>query len=149
VVLGVTDYLSITNYEKLLAIKNSQGLGAIELLIPNIEFRIAPPTKKGHAINLHLLVDPSQSDHIERTKSALSRLAITYQGQHFSCVPNELRNLGARYDSSLDSEKQKYSEGVNQFKIDLSVFRDWKSTRNGYPITALLQFLEATTGLQG
>ncbi len=126
VVVGATDYLSITNYEKLLAIKESGGLGNIELLIPNIEFRIAPPTKKGHAINLHLLVDPSQPDHIERTKSALSRLAITYQGQHFSCVPDELRSLGGKYDSSLVSEKEKYSEGVNQFKIDLSVFRDWR-----------------------
>jgi len=125
VVVGVTDYLSITNYEKLLGIKRSEGLGVVELLIPNIEFRITPPTRKGNAINLHLLVDPSRPDHVDQINSALSRLAIIYKGQRHSCVPAELRKLGFAYDSLLVSDKQKLSEGVNQFKIDFSEFRTW------------------------
>src|SRR5260370_41812972 len=56
-VIGVTDYLSVENYAHLVGIKNSEGLGEIELLVPNVEFRLAPQTKKGSAINLHLLVD--------------------------------------------------------------------------------------------
>jgi ABC-type lipoprotein export system ATPase subunit len=124
-VVGVTDYLSIANYTRLLGIKQSQGLGQIELLIPNIEFRIAPPTKKGSAINLHLLVDPSEKDHIERINSALSRLSIEYNKQPHSCTPSEISALGQAYDTSLVGEKQKLSEGVNQFKIDFSEFQDW------------------------
>jgi hypothetical protein len=43
-VVGVTDYLSITNYEHLLKLKGASKLGSIELLVPNIEwdyFRMA------------------------------------------------------------------------------------------------------------
>lgn len=149
IVVGVTDYLSITNYEKLLAIKQTQGLGMIELLIPNIEFRIAPPTRKGQAINLHLLIDPSRPDHVEQINSALSRLAITYQNQRYSCVSGELRKLGFACNSALVSDKQKLSEGVNQFKPDFSVFREWIGKEKWLADNSLIVVSAAEDGPSG
>jgi ABC-type lipoprotein export system ATPase subunit len=130
-VIGVTDYLSICNYERLLEIKTSEGLGAVDLLIPNIEFRLSPQTKKGHAINLHLLVDPSAPDHIDRINTALATLTISYKENQYSCTPTQLRKLGCAYDPGLTSDKQQLAEGVNQFKPDFSVFRTWLS-RQGW-----------------
>jgi hypothetical protein len=48
-VIGVTDYMSITNYSKLKAYKARGRIANIDLLIPNIEFRIAPPTDDGQS----------------------------------------------------------------------------------------------------
>ncbi len=42
VVLGVTDYMSITNYSRMRAEKAAGRLRNIDLLIPNIEFRAWP-----------------------------------------------------------------------------------------------------------
>ena len=39
-VLGVTDYFSITNYSRLKQYKDAGRIPGIDLLIPNIEFRI-------------------------------------------------------------------------------------------------------------
>jgi ABC-type lipoprotein export system ATPase subunit len=125
VVLGVTDYLSIANYEKLLQIKGNAKLGSIELLIPNIEFRVAPQTDKGHAINLHLFVDPSDSSHCQEISHALARLFVYYEKQPYSCNPNGIAKLGAAYNSALTDDDSRYREGVNQFKVDFTAFSGW------------------------
>lgn len=66
-VIGVTDYMTLDGYEKLFSEKNANGrLGTVDLLIPNIEFRMMPQTEEGKALNLHLLIDPSEIDHIDR-----------------------------------------------------------------------------------
>lgn len=85
-VVGVTDYLSIANYEHLIGHKKDAKLGSIELLIPNIEFRVTPQTDKGHAVNLHLLIDPTESAHCDEINHALARLSIEYQRQPYSCT---------------------------------------------------------------
>jgi predicted metal-dependent phosphoesterase TrpH len=77
-VVGVTDYLSIANYEHLIALKGGDKLGSIDLLIPNIEFRVTPQTDRGHAVNLHLLIDPTDSTHCQEINDALARLSIEY-----------------------------------------------------------------------
>jgi hypothetical protein len=50
--LGVTDYMSVANYSKLKSFKSSGRIPDVELLIPNIEFRMAPPTDKATAVNI-------------------------------------------------------------------------------------------------
>jgi hypothetical protein len=45
-VMGITDYMTITNYQKLREFKAYGRLPNIVLLIPNIEFRIAPRPKR-------------------------------------------------------------------------------------------------------
>jgi energy-coupling factor transporter ATP-binding protein EcfA2 len=124
-VVGVTDYLSISNYKRLLAEKGKSPLGSIELLIPNVEFRLSPQTAKGHAINLHLLIDPTSPTHVEEIELSLRRLNIKYQGQPYSCTREDLIRLGAAFDSTLQSEEQKLEAGTNQFKVEFPSFREW------------------------
>jgi hypothetical protein len=54
VAMGVTDYTSITNYSKLRQHKANGRIKNAALLLPNIEFRIAPPSDKATALNIHL-----------------------------------------------------------------------------------------------
>jgi len=125
VVAGVTDYLSIGNYRKLYAHQETHRLGSIVMLIPNIEFRIGPMTVRGHATNIHLLVDPTHADHCDRIDEALSRLSIVYEAQPYSCTETGLIKLGKAYDKNLSKDSSKYREGVNQFKVDPTVFNKW------------------------
>lgn len=83
--------MTLDGYERLFAEKNANGrLGTVDLLIPNIEFRMMPPTSDGKALNLHLLVDPSEDDHINKIKRALRNLKFSYDGQQYGCCREEL-----------------------------------------------------------
>ena len=124
-VVGVTDYLSIANYKRLLAEKSKSSLGSIELLIPNVEFRLSPQTAKGSAINLHLLIDPTEPSHIDEIELSLSRLNIKYKEQPYSCTREDLIRLGAAFDSALQTDNQKLEAGTNQFKVEFPSFREW------------------------
>ncbi len=123
-VVGVTDYVSIANYEQLIRHKKDAKLGSIDLLIPNIEFRVTPQTDRGHAVNLHLLTDPTDPAHCDEINHALARLSIEYQRQPYSCTRAGITKLGAAYNHDLADDDARYREGVNQFKVDFAVF--WK-----------------------
>src|SRR5262249_40769182 len=77
VVIGVTDYMTTSNYSRL---KQFQEAGRIPhvRLVPNIEFRLAPPSEKATAVNLHILVSPEDSQHEEKISNALARLDWHY-----------------------------------------------------------------------
>jgi len=124
-VVGITDYLSIANYELLIRQKKDAKFGSIDLLIPNIEFRVTPQTDRGHAVNLHLLIDPSGTEHCDEINRALARLSIEYQRQPYSCTRAEITKLGAAYNAKLTDDDARYREGINQFKVDFAVFWNW------------------------
>jgi energy-coupling factor transporter ATP-binding protein EcfA2 len=124
-VVGVTDYVSIANYEQLIRHKKDAKLGSIDLLIPNIEFRVTPQTDRGHAVNLHLLTDPTDPAHCDEINHALARLSIEYQRQPYSCTRAGITKLGAAYNHDLADDDARYREGVNQFKVDFAVFWKW------------------------
>jgi predicted metal-dependent phosphoesterase TrpH len=83
-VVGVTDYVSIAKYEQFIRHEKDAKLGSSDLLIPNIEFRVTPQTERGHAVNLHLLIDPTEPTHCDEINHALARLSIEYQRQPYS-----------------------------------------------------------------
>lgn len=124
-VVGVTDYLSIDNYKRMRLEHEKSALGGIKLLIPNIEFRITPQTAKGHAINLHLLVDPTEQDHVQRLESALNRLSFQYNDQPYSCTRTELAKLGKDFNPTHTTEDAQYSAGVGLYKIEFPAFCKW------------------------
>jgi energy-coupling factor transporter ATP-binding protein EcfA2 len=150
-VMGVTDYMSISNYEKLVAEQSLAPLGSIVTLIPNIEFRVAPQTAKGHAINLHLLIDPTSPAHIVEIHAALARLSIRYQAVPYSCTRSDLIRLGAAFDHALTDEIAKLEAGTNQFKIDFSAFASWYSAEgwlNKHSLVAVAAGNDGPSGLK-
>jgi hypothetical protein len=117
--------MSIENYSKLKGIKNGSRIGNIDLLIPNIEFRIAPPTDKATAINIHLLVSPDDPQHEREILNALARLDWEYNRGRYSCLPDQLRALGRAFDPGIKDDVAALKAGVTQFKVDFTRFREW------------------------
>lgn len=124
-VIGVTDYLSIKGYSTLRKYKEAGRLKNIDLLIPNIEFRFAPPSDKGTAVNIHLLVSPDDPEHEKRILEALLRLSWKYKDGTYSCVPDQLAAFGKAFDPSIVADNAALSKGVEQFKVDFTAFRAW------------------------
>jgi ABC-type lipoprotein export system ATPase subunit len=125
--IGITDYASIEGFKKLYIEKNENNrLQNLHLIIPNIEFRISPFTKAGAAINIHILVDVSDSNHIDNIEDALSRFTFTFNEQKYPCNQIGLTNLGKVYkqDSAITDEVA-YREGILQFKPSFDSFKDW------------------------
>jgi ABC-type cobalamin/Fe3+-siderophores transport system ATPase subunit/predicted nucleic acid-binding Zn-ribbon protein len=125
-VIGITDYYSISGYEKVLAYRQDGRLGNIETVIPNIEFRITPNTGKHKGINIHLLINPEDPNHVDEIKVALSRLNIDYLGQNYACTENQLRSYGrALAPQTENSRVASLKEGINNFKPSYDTFKKW------------------------
>ncbi len=148
-VMGVTDYMSITNYSKLKAYKEQGRIGNIELLIPNIEFRIAPPSDKATAVNIHLLVSPHDPAHETEILNALGRLCWRYSKRTYSCLPDQLTALGRAFDSAIADDRAALATGVNQFKVDFTAFRDWFKKEPWLEQNTLIAVAAGDDGLSG
>lgn len=148
-VIGITDYLSITNYSRLKQDKATGRLQDVDLLIPNVEFRLAPPTDKATAINIHLLVDPSDPDHERQINNALARLTWEYNGNRYSCIPDQLIALGRAFNPGLTDNGAALAEGVNQFKVDFSALRRWYEEERWLHRNSLVVVSAGADGLSG
>jgi len=149
-VIGVTDYLSLDGYEKLFLEKIKNGrLGTVDLLIPNIEFRMMPQTKDGKALNLHLLIDPSATDHIDKIKRALRNLKFSYDGQPYGCCKEELIAFGRAQNSQLPSDEAAYAFGICQFKPDRTAIKQWLDDEKWLRKNSLIGIANGKDGISG
>lgn len=148
-VLGVTDYLSIANYSTLRHFRAKGRIPQIDLLIPNIEFRMAPPSDKATAVNIHLLVSPDDPNHEQEILNALSRLTWRYDSRNYSCLPEQLIALGRTFDPSSADDKAALRIGVTQFKIDFSELRKWYDNEPWLQKNSLIAVAAGDDGLSG
>jgi hypothetical protein len=148
-VMGITDYMTITNYQKLREFKAYGRIPNIELLIPNIEFRIAPPTDRATAVNIHLLICPDDPNHEQETLNALGRLHWRYGKGNYSCVPDQLEALGRAFDPGIRDGGAGLRAGVTQFKVDFSRFREWYDGEQWLRQNSLVAVDAGETGLSG
>ncbi len=148
-VIGVTDYLCLSNYSTLKQHKIAGRLPNVELLIPNIEFRLAPPTDKATAVNIHLLICPDDPEHELRINEALARLSWTYNKLKYSCTPDQLRALGRAFDKAIVHDGAALSMGALQFKIDFTAFREWFESEHWLRQNALVAVSAGADGLSG
>lgn len=125
-VLGITDYLNIRTYKTILEYQKKGRLPKIELILPNIEFRLTIATKGGKGINIHLLVSPHDPDHVVRIEEALGQLTLDRSGDRIPCTEEGLRRMGIRMRPELGSHPEAaFREGVEQFKIGFDRFQEW------------------------
>ncbi|MDA3889834.1 MAG: hypothetical protein PF443_13795 [Allgaiera sp.] len=149
-VIGVTDYMTLDGYEKLFTEKSANGrLGTVDLLIPNIEFRMMPQTDDGKALNLHLLIDPSDPDHIQNIKRALRNLKFSYDGQPYGCYREELIAFGQAQDPQLTSEEAAYTFGIRQFKPDRTDIKQWLDGEKWLRNNSLIGIANGKDGISG
>ena len=149
-VIGVTDYMTIEGYEKLLIEHRSKNrLETVDLLVPNIEFRIMPRTDDGKALNLHLLVDPTEPDHVERIKRALRNLKFEYAGEKYGCCREELIEFGKAQNSSITDDESAYKFGIDQFKPDRTVIQNWIGKEKWLRMNSLVGIANGKDGISG
>jgi hypothetical protein len=124
--IGITDYATIDGYKKVYREKIDNGsLSNFDLIIPNIEFRILPYTKQGSGINIHILINVQDPDHIAKIEDALSRLTFEYNSVPYPCATNGFINLGKTQVGNDADKKAAFKEGINQFKPDFQTFKKW------------------------
>ena len=123
-VLGVTDYGSISTYERLFVSKSEGRLPDVEFLFPNIELRLLVGTGTDTAVNLHLLVCPDDADHVEQTKRFLLALTFERKGEKYRCEPGDLMRLGRAHKGQIEDDNVALEEGTNQFKVEFQAVRE-------------------------
>ncbi len=147
-VLGITDYCSIRTYKAVLEEKDRDRLPDVHLLLPNIEFRVTPETKRGKGINIHILVSPKEADHVDRIEEALGHLKFPHDDD-ISCSYSGLLRLGKHHDSSQTDERGQYRTGVEQFKPSFDTFKTWYNSQSWLRSNSLVGVSTGEDGLSG
>lgn len=155
-VIGVTDYMSIDGYERLYAARYSEEkprLQSVSLLLPNIELRAMPATKDGKALNIHILIDPSDPDHIQKIKRALRNLKVEYtstEGRHtYGCTREDLIEFARAQNSALHDDAQAYKYGIEQFKPSYDQILAWIRDEGWLNSNSIIGIANGKDGVSG
>lgn len=122
--IGVTDYYSMATYEKVRAAKDAGRLPNCNLIFPNIEMRLAIGTTRNNFVNVHLLIDPSDADHVEKVNDILGRLTFTVDEQGYGCTVPQLIRLGRHLNPLLIDDRAALQYGAEQYKVSLEDLRN-------------------------
>lgn len=116
--LGVTDYYSIADYERVVAFKEDGRLPDVGLVFANVEMRL-PTATSTNPVNIHLLISPEDPDHVEEAKRFLNTLTFQYGGETYSCNPADLVRLGKKSNAKIVDQGVALSAGTNLFKVTM------------------------------
>lgn len=151
--LGITDYCGIDCYVEARARQQAGSFKGVDLIFPNVEFRLSIETVKGPGINLHLLFSPEDSDHVEHINACLTALTFRHGGEVFRCVRPDLVRLGRTIDSSILDDDVAYRRGVTGFKVSLEALQDQFANSGWLKKNCLVAVsgggTDGTSGLQG
>lgn len=117
--LGVTDYCSIDEYEKVLDFQIAGRLSQVGLIFPNIELRLPTATKRDHPVNIHLLVSPEDPNHVDEIRRFLRTLKFSSGRESYVCERADLVRLGRAHHPDVPDETAALAEGTNLFKVSL------------------------------
>ena len=120
--IAVTDYYVTDTYEVFLKHKAAGRLPGVKLLFPNIELRLDVAAKSGF-VNIHLLVSPEDSNHVEEVKRILKRLQFGAHNDRFDCTREELIKLGKRSDTTIIDDAAALRHGATQVKVNFDQLR--------------------------
>lgn len=124
----------------------------MELVFPNIELRFALGTARGKAINVHLLVSPEDSEHVEHAQRLLSQLTFVAYDDTFGCEPRDLMRLGRAHNPAAGSDVEALRIGTEQFKVDPRQIREFHNDsswmRDNVLIAIAASGTDGTSGLQ-
>lgn len=121
--LGITDYCVLDSYRRLKSLQEQGAFEHLDLLFPNIELRLAVNAAKGSPVNLHLLVDPRDDQHLEKIERFLRDIKFSYNDEEYGCVNDELVRLGRAHKPEVDDKAHALRIGVEQFKVEPSALK--------------------------
>ena len=120
--IGVTDYYVTNNYVKVRRFKEAGRLPDVQFIFPNVEMRLAVAGKSGF-INVHLLVNPQDPEHLIELSRILSRLTFSAFEDRFNCTPADLVRLGKQASPETQCDRAALEKGATQFKVDFGELR--------------------------
>ena len=128
--IGITDYYSTDCYQKVREFHQRGRLGGVGLIFPNVELRYGVGTAKGTPVNFHLMVSPEDSEHLEKLARFLAKLTFKSGDDTYRCTPEDIRRLGRDFTGRSLSDRTAFSEGANQFKVEVDSFIEaWHDTK--------------------
>ncbi len=119
VAIGITDYLSIDNYLKVISDKRISD--KIELILPNVEMRITPIAQKT-PVNIHFIFNPDIVEQLENR--FFNKLKFPYKGRDFLANRTDLIQLGYAFNPSIKSDEEAYKSGVQQYVVNINTILD-------------------------
>lgn len=127
--LGVTDYYSTECYQKVREFRQRGRLGSVGLIFPNVELRYGVGTAKGAPVNFHLMVSPEDPEHLEKLSRFLAKLTFKSGDDTYRCTPEDIKRLGRDFTGKPLNDRTAFSEGANQFKVEVDPFIEaWHDT---------------------
>jgi len=117
-VIGITDYLSVANYNKVIC--DNKLPNSVKFVLPNVEMRIQPIAADS-PVNIHFIFDPRIVDSLE--SRFFSQLSFSHGGTNYSAARDQLIRLGKKLDSSVD-DLTAYKNGIQQFVPSLDSVKE-------------------------
>lgn len=150
--LGITDYLSIEQYEEAVRQRDAGRLPGVDLIFPNVEMRFGIETSKGSGVNVHLLFSPDDPNHVDEINRFLQRLEFRYLSENYRCCKADLVRLGRKHDPSATADNAALSVGVNQFKVSFEQLQsEWDKSawiRGNCLVAVAVGERDGTSGLR-
>ena len=136
--IGITDYLSIEQYEAVALHKAAGRLPNVAFVFPNVEMRFGIETAQGAGVNVHLLFSPHDPNHVDEINRFLHRLEFRYPPESYRRCKADLVRLGPRHTPTVESDEAALVVGVNQFKVNFEQLQDEWGRVFGFGKTAWL-----------
>lgn len=112
-VIGITDYLSIDNY--LRVIKDDKLPRSVAMVMPNVELRISPISKNGPT-NIHCIFNPDFADKLE--SRFFSNLKFSYDSVEYPASKSGLIDFAKKYLGDPEVSYEKAMEiAIEQFVV--------------------------------
>lgn len=151
-VIGITDYMTIDGYKKIYEAINDTAnprLSSVRFILPNIEFRAQPSTTDGKALNIHLLINPADSDHIEKIQRALRNLKVSYNSTQYGCYKDDLIDFAKAQDPNIHDDQKAYKFGIEQFKPSYTDILKWIDSDAWLKKNSLIGIANGKDGISG
>lgn len=150
--LGITDYLSIEQYQEVARRKAAGSLSGVGFIFPNVEMRFGVATAQGSGVNVHLLFSPDDPNHVDEINRFLQRLEFQYRDEAYRCSKTDLIRLGRKHDPSVGSDESALAVGSNQFKVEFNqLTTEWKKSewvRRNCLVAVAVGERDGTSGLR-
>ena len=120
-VVGITDYLSLDSYNKVIA--DNKLPDCIKLVLPNVECRLQILGCKS-PVNIHFIFAPDIVEDLENRFFA--KLKFNYD-RDYSAIKSELIELGRAYfsnDDTIVSDEKAYTKGNESFVLDINKIKE-------------------------
>lgn len=118
-VIGITDYVSVRNYYKVL--RDNRLPKTVEMILPNVELRVLPMSKSS-PLNIHCIFSPDLSEN-EINARFFSKLKFTSGSTSYNALTADLIRLGKDTAGKELDDVTAYHRGIDQFVMNIDDIR--------------------------